>query len=72
MAHARRVELMAFNTATFEQEIRKAGFKPDDFEKVFPLFKTQPYMAFSLQTSDEIVQRFIKAYDDVKLEKEGN
>jgi len=66
MTRAGRVELMAFSLAVFESEVRKAGMNVDDFEKVFPLFSTQPYIAFSRSTKDDVVDALIKAYDDLE------
>lgn len=68
-----RVDMMAFNTASIEEEVKKLNFSIEDFEKVIPLFTTQPFMAFSQLTSDEYVEKFKMVYDQLvkenKLEK---
>jgi polar amino acid transport system substrate-binding protein len=60
-----RVDLIAFDDSVIEEEFKKFGFDPGDVVKVLPLFKTPPYMAVSLGTSDIVLTRLQKAYDEL-------
>jgi len=64
-----RVDLIAFDDSVLDDEFKKFGYDKSRVVKVLPLFKTPPYMAVSLSTSDEMVTRLQKAYDDLLAEK---
>ena len=48
---------------------KKLNLKVSDFEKVFLLFSSHPYMAFSKSTSIKIVDKFKVNFD--QMVKEG-
>lgn len=60
-----RVDLIAFDDSVMEEEFKKFGYDRSKVVKVLSLFKTPPYMAVSLSTSDEMVTRLQNAYDDL-------
>lgn len=60
-----RVDLIAFDDSVIDEEFKKFGFDKSKVVKVLPLFKTPPYMAVSLSTSDELLARLQKAYDEL-------
>lgn len=64
-----RIDLIAMNSATFEKEIINAGYNPEHLENILVLFKTYPYMAFSLKTNQLLINKVKKAYK--ALVKEG-
>jgi len=63
MFFAERVDMIAFDDAVIHDEFQKYGFNSSDAFPVMPLFKTPPYMALSLTTSDEICKQIQDAYD---------
>ena len=63
MLKAGRLSLVASGENTFYQVVKEAGFKADDFEMVIPIFKLSPYMAFSLDTSPEVIDKISATYD---------
>lgn len=58
-----RGDMLAFNDRTLEAEFGHFGFDPKAVVPVMPLFKTPPYMAVSLGTSDLLVEKLQHAYD---------
>lgn len=64
-----RADMIALNDAILEQELANLDYSPDQLQKVMPLFSTPPYLAASLQTSKEVVERLRRAYDEVMAEK---
>ena len=65
MIFAGRVDMIAFDDAVIKDEFKNFGFDANEVIQVMPLFKTPPYMAVSLTTSDEILQKLQKAYDEL-------
>ena len=59
------VELMASSDKHFSYAVKKIGVSEALFEKVWPLFEIHPYMAFSHDTSQELVDRVNRAYDEL-------
>jgi len=57
-----RVDAFTSSDMTFEEKIEDAGFSPDDFEEVLTLKESFSYIAFSKQTSDEVVAKWDKAF----------
>ncbi len=60
-----RADFLAFDDSVIEEEFKNLGFDLSEVVKIIPLFKTPPYMAASLNTSDEMVARLQKAYDEL-------
>lgn len=57
---SKRADLIAFDDVVMNAEFKSAGVNPDIAEKVIELFKTPPYLAFSLTTPHEVVEKFRK------------
>ncbi|MBF0240156.1 MAG: transporter substrate-binding domain-containing protein, partial [SAR324 cluster bacterium] len=60
------VNLWVVNTLTSEHLIQQAELKPEKFEKVFELTSGNLFIAFSKDTSDEIVNRWQTRLDEMK------
>jgi polar amino acid transport system substrate-binding protein len=60
-----RFNLLAFNDEVIAEEFNNIGLDPADAISVMPLFRTPPYMALSLRTSDDIRKKIQKAYDEL-------
>lgn len=50
----------------FMYEAKRLGFSYSDIEHAWVLFENEAYIAFSQSTSDEVVERFRTAFDQVK------
>ena len=68
MFFAGRFDMIAFDDAVMEAEFKNFGFDHTEADHVLPLFKTPPYMALSLSTSDDILKKLQKAYDALMKE----
>lgn len=66
---ARRVDLVVMYEWGLEKKLEQAGLDIQDIEPAYLLYTNKTYLALSLQTPDEIVERFRKAL--VKLEEDG-
>jgi len=64
-----RVDMIAFDTSVMKEEFSKLGYNVNDVVQVIPLFRTPPYMALSLSTSDKILKKLQAAYDQLLKEK---
>ena len=60
-----RVDMIAFDSSTMGEEFKNAGKDTNQVEKVMDLFQTPPYMAISLQTSDELLQKVENSYNEL-------
>ena len=69
---AKRVDLIVYSRQNFNSEMKAFGVSEDKLEEVFLLFRTFPYMAFSKATSDELVERVRKSYDQLVAEGKIN
>ena len=67
-----RVDMIAFDDAVIQDEFKNFGFDYAEVVQVMPLFETPPYMALSLSTSDEILEKMQKAYDELLEEQKIN
>ena len=65
MVLLKRADLLLFSGTNLIPELRSFGVSEKRIKKIIPLFKTTPYMAFSKQTQDELVERVGKAYDEL-------
>lgn len=63
---AGRLTLLADSPSTLEAEAREAGFSPKDFKLVYIFFSSQSYIAFSKDTSPEIVKAWNNALKSMK------
>lgn len=60
-----RVDAIAFDNTVMESEFEKNGYQVEEVEPILQLFTTPPYMAVSPSTSDEIVKKIQKSYDEL-------
>lgn len=70
MLKSERLDLVAAGSGEFTEAVALAGFSDDSFEKGRPLATLTPYIAASLSTSDELVDKIIDAYN--RLLKRGD
>jgi len=63
-----RVELISTTNVGLRSHSEKLGIPIDEFQVVYKMKTYQLYIAFSKQTSDEIVQKWEKAYQELKSE----
>ena len=68
MFFSKRADMIAFDDAVLKDEFKKAGYDDSGIEKVISLFNTPPYMALSLSTPDEILEKLRTAYDELLKE----
>ncbi|MCP3922008.1 MAG: amino acid ABC transporter substrate-binding protein [Desulfobacterales bacterium] len=64
-----RVDMIVFDDSVLKNEFESCGFDINQVSQVMPLFKTLPYMALSLTTSDDILEKLQKSYDQLIKEK---
>ncbi len=68
----RRADVIAIGELTLNASAREAGLDPALFERTpLKLYENPLYIAFSKDVSDETIQRWQKALDQVKREKYG-
>lgn len=66
----KRADMIAFDDAVMEKEFKHLGHDPaKEVRKVMPLFRTYPYLAASLKTSERVVEKLRKTYET--MQKEG-
>ncbi len=65
-----RIDLTPQSIDGFINSCKKMGIDPNKFETVFVLDSKKMYYAFNTKTSDSIIKRFQKAFDD--LNKSGD
>ncbi len=63
-----RVQLSVFTDITIPSIARQAGYHLDDMEQVFPIQKTDFYIAFSKGTPDSVVQAWKSAFEAMKAD----
>jgi polar amino acid transport system substrate-binding protein len=63
---AERVDLEASAELNFLYEVKQMGLAYSDIEIAFVLFENEGYIAFSKQTSDELIERVKKAFEQIK------
>ncbi|HKJ66245.1 MAG TPA: transporter substrate-binding domain-containing protein [Desulfopila sp.] len=63
-----RTQLWATGDAAINTRILQAGFHPTDIEEAFVLQSMYLYIAFSKDTTDEMVNRWQEILDDIKKE----
>lgn len=59
------VDLVTASEKNFVFSTKQVGVDPDALSKVMALFEFNPYMAFSLGTSQEIIDKVNRAYDEL-------
>ncbi|MBF0452297.1 MAG: transporter substrate-binding domain-containing protein [Candidatus Magnetomorum sp.] len=72
MIFKKRINLIAFDNTVMKKECANFGFDSRELVEVIPLFKTPPYMALSLKTSDSILQQLQRSYNELFKEKKIN
>lgn len=67
---AGRIDLMFLDELVFNYRVKNLGFKRDDFEIAFQVVSHDEYLAFSRQTSPDVVSRFVEELKAMK--KDGS
>ncbi len=67
---SRRIDLMILDELVFNYRVKKLGYNRDDFEKTIVVISNDSYIAFSRQTSPDVVSQFAKALETAK--KDGS
>jgi polar amino acid transport system substrate-binding protein len=67
---SRRIDLMVLTDYTFYYRVKEAGYDRDDFEKALLVYSEDSYIAFSRQTSPDVVSRIAKAL--VAIKRDGS
>ncbi len=67
MFHKNRADMIAIESISMADEFNHYGFDASQVVPVMPLFTAPPYIAVSLSTSDEMVEKLRKAYDTLLL-----
>jgi polar amino acid transport system substrate-binding protein len=62
------VQAIALDDVTLEMSSHEAGVPVSAFEPVLPIAEALQFLAFSLDTSDDVVQRCQKALDEMKAD----
>lgn len=65
-----RIDLMFLDELVFNYRVKELGYKRDDFDNAFPVVSHDEYLAFSRQTSPDLVSRFAKAL--LAMKKDGS
>ncbi len=63
-----RMDLLLFSRKNLVPELRSFGVSEKKAKMIMPLFNNTLYMAFSKQTSDELVESLGVAYDELASE----
>ena len=61
--------MIAFQESAIARNVFNVGHSIDELEAVMPLYSSIPYIAVSKNTSDLIVFKLKKAYDELIKEK---
>ncbi|AUH51319.1 hypothetical protein CXB49_11085 [Chromobacterium sp. ATCC 53434] len=61
-----RAEVIASENTTLPTQLKLLGYRPADVRPAFTFIHTYGYIAFSPQTSDEVVQAWQRALDGMK------
>ena len=67
---AQRIDLAPGDEIDFAYQVRGLGYRFSELEKKFFLYQGSYYLAFNLQTSDELVDQIQKAVDQLIMEGE--
>lgn len=67
---SQRIDLMILDELVFNYRVQKLAYNRDDFEKTLVVISNDSFIAFSRQTSPDVVSRFAKALEAVK--KDGS
>jgi polar amino acid transport system substrate-binding protein len=68
LLHLGRVDLNSNNELGFFTQIRKLGFQPDEFRRVFVISEVPVGMAASQGTPDHLVQKMRNALSEIKAD----
>lgn len=63
-----RIDLIPASETQFKYMIKEAGLSENTFEKALPLFELAPYMAFSRETPDALVEKVTESYNALVTE----
>jgi len=64
-----RIQLWSISSSTFHETLKENNINEDKFESVFLLNQAKLYIAFNLNTSDDIINAWQNAYDELYLSR---
>ena len=65
---SRRIDLMITSEISFFYRVGELGYNRDDFERTLQVVSDDSYLAFSRETSPNVVAQFAKALDAIKAD----
>ena len=69
MMQSDRVDMIVVSIHGFSYLAQQLNFNENDYEQVWSVNKIGNYIAFNLNTPDEVVQTYQKAFDEIKKER---
>ena len=69
MMQSDRVDMIVVTIHGFTYLAREFNFEANDYEQVWEVNKVGNYLAFNINTPDEIIQTYQKAFDDIAKQR---
>ncbi|NQZ86609.1 MAG: transporter substrate-binding domain-containing protein [Colwellia sp.] len=69
MMQSDRVDMIAISIHGFSYLAKQLGFDEDDYEQVWHVNKIGNYFAFNINTADEVINTYQKAFDDIAKQR---
>lgn len=69
MMQSDRVDMIAVSIHGFSYLSKQLGFDEGDYEQVWQINKIGNYFAFNINTPDEVIQTYQKAFDDIAKQR---
>jgi len=69
MMESNRVDMIVVSIHGFEHLAKQLNFDANDYEQVWQVNKTGNYLAFNINTSDEVIQTYQRAFDDIAKQR---
>jgi len=71
MLNRRRIDLWGCEENGAKWVLKKNGFRPEDYETLYVLKKTEPYYAFHKDVPGSLIRSFQNALDEIKEKNKG-
>jgi polar amino acid transport system substrate-binding protein len=69
MMKSDRVDMIVVSIHGFSYLAKQLGFDENDYEQVWQVNKIGNYFAFNINTSDEVIETYQKAFDDIAKQR---
>lgn len=69
MMKSGRVDMMVVSIHGFAYLAKQLNFNTNDYEQVWLINKTGNYLAFNINTTDEVIQAYQQAFDDIAKQR---